>query len=89
MIVSRQDKFKIEDYHVSDDLEAILRKGYFRRILLLCGAFLICVLWIFYLVLCWIMGRHIDVKSVWTMWPLLLFVFSACFTHIILPPFRY
>ena len=34
-------------------------------------------LWLIFLALSWLIGWHIDIKSVWTMWPLLLLFASV------------
>ena len=72
------NKFKIEDFQLSEGLEAILRKGHRWRVWILRGSFLICVLWISYLALCWTMDWQylFNTKSPWSMWPLMLFMYS-------------
>lgn len=70
------NKFKIEEFQLSEELEAILRKGHRWRVWILRGAFLICVLWISYLALCWSMDWQVDIKP-WNLLPLMLFIYSV------------
>ena len=73
------NKFKIEEFQLSEELEAILRKGHCWRVWILRGSFLICVLWISYLALCWTMDWQylFNIKSPWSMWPLMLFLYAV------------
>ena len=71
------NKFKIEEFQLSEELEAILRKGHRWRVWILRGSFLICVLWISYLALCWSMDWQVDIKFPWNLLPLLLLLASA------------
>ena len=82
-----RNKFKIEDFLLSEGLEAILRKGHRWRVLILRGSFLICVLWISYLALCWTMDWQplFNIKSPWSMWPLMLFLCAVDLYAIRLP----
>ena len=73
----KNNKFKIEDFQLSEELEAILRKGHRWRVWILRGSFLICVLWISYLALCWSMDWQVDIKFPWNLLPLLLLLASA------------
>ena len=70
-----RNKFKIEDFQLSEELEAILRKGHRWRLGLVWVIFLTNVLWISYLALCWTMDWQylFNIKSPWSMWPLMLF----------------
>ena len=81
------NNFKIEDFQLSEELEAILRKGHRWRIWILRGSFLICVLWISYLALCWTMDWQylFNIKSQWSMWPLMLFLCAVDLYAIRLP----
>ena len=81
------NKFKIEDFQLSEELEAILRKGHRWRVWILRGSFLICVLWISYLALCWTMDWQylFNIKSPWSMWPLMLFFCAVGLYAIRLP----
>ena len=81
------NKFKIEDFQLSEGLEAILRKGHRWRVWILRGSFLICVLWISYLALCWTMDWQplFNIKSPWSMWPLMLFLYAVGLYAIRLP----
>ena len=74
-----RNKFKIEEFQRSEELEAILRKGHCWRVWILRGSFLICVLWISYLALCLTMDWQypFNIKSPWSMWPLMLFFCAA------------
>ena len=83
-----RNKFKIEEFQLSEELEAILRKGHRWRVWILRGSFLICVLWISYLALCWTMDwQHpFNIKSPWrSMWPLMLFLCAVDLYAIRLP----
>ena len=82
-----RNKFKIEEFQLSEELEAILRKGHRWRVWILRGSFLICVLWISYLALCWTMDWQplFNIKSPWSMWPLMLFLCSVDLYAIRLP----
>ena len=71
-----RNKFKIEEFQLSEELEAILRKGHRWRVWILRGSFLICVLWISYLALCWSMDWQVDIKP-WNLLPLQLLLPSA------------
>ena len=73
----KNNKFKIEDFQLSEELEAVLRKGHRWRVWILRGSFLICVLWISYLALCWTMDWQVDIKYPWNLLPLLLLLPSA------------
>ena len=73
----KNNKFKIEDFQLSEGLEAILRKEHRWRVWILRGSFLICVLWISYLALCWTMDWQVDIKFPWNLLPLLLLLASA------------
>ena len=86
-MVKPRNKFKIEEFQLSEELEAILRKGHRWRVWILRGSFLICVLWISYLALCWTMDWQplFNIKSPWSMWPLMLF-FCAVDLYAIRPP---
>ena len=72
-----RNKFKIEDFQLSEGLEAILRKEHRWRVWILRGSFLICVLWFGYLALCWSMDWQVDIKFPWNLLPLLLLLASA------------
>ena len=76
-MTKQRNDFKLEDFQVSEELEALLRKGHRWRLWLVRGVFLLCVLWLIFLALSWLIGWHIDIKSVWTMWPLLLLFASV------------
>ena len=80
-----RNKFKIEDFQLSEELEAILRKGHRWRVWILRGSFLICVLWFGYLALCWSMDWQVDIKFPWNLLPLLLLLASAGLYAIRLP----
>ena len=82
-----RNKFKIEEFQLSEELEAILRKGHRWRVWILRGSFLICVLWISYLALCWTMDWQplFNIKSPWSMWPLMLFLYAVGLYAIRLP----
>ena len=74
-----RNKFKIEEFQLSEELEATLRKGHRWRLWILRGSFLICILWISYLALCWTMDWQplFNIKSPWSMLPLQLLLPSA------------
>ena len=72
-----RNKFKIEEFQLSEELEAVLRKGHRWRVWILRGSFLICVLWFGYLALCWSMDWQVDIKFPWNLLPLLLLLASA------------
>lgn len=75
-----RNKFKIEDFQLSEELEAVLRKGHRWRLGLVWVIFLTNVLWISYLALCWSMDWQypFNIKSPWrSMWPLMLFIYSV------------
>ena len=72
-----RNKFKIEDFQLSEGLEAILRKEHRWRVWILRGSFLICVLWFGYLALCWSMDWQVDIKYPWNLLPLQLLLPSA------------
>ena len=76
-MTKQRNDFILEDFQVSEELEALLRKGHRWRLWLVRGVFLLCVLWLIFLALSWLIGLHIDIKSVWTMWPLLLLFASV------------
>ena len=73
---NRSKNFKVKEFKISEELEANLRKGNRWRGWILRGSFLICVLWISYLALCWTMDWQylFNIKSPWSMWPLMLFL---------------
>ena len=71
------NKFKIEDFQLSEELEAILRKGHRWRLGLVWVIFLTNVLWFGYLALCWSMDWQVDIKFPWNLLPLLLLLASA------------
>ena len=72
----KNNKFKIEEFQLSDELEAILRKGHRWRLGLVWVIFLTNVLWFGYLALCWSMDWQVDIKS-WNLLPLQLLLPSA------------
>ena len=76
-MTKQRNDFILEDFQVSEELEALLRKGHRWRLWLVRGVFLLCVLWLIFLALSWLIGWHIDIKSVWPMWPLLLLFASV------------
>ena len=83
-----RDKFKIEDFQLSEELEAILRKGHRWRLGLVWVIFLTNVLWFGYLALCWSMDWQpfFNIKSLWSsMWPLMLFLCAVDLYAIRLP----
>ena len=82
-----RNKFKIEEFQLSEELEAVLRKGHPWRVWILRVSFLICVLWISYLALCWTMDWQplFNIKSPWSMWPLMLFICAVDLYAIRLP----
>ena len=71
------NKFKIEDFQLSEELEAILRKGHRWRLGLVWVIFLTNVLWFGYLALCWSMDWQVDIKLPWSLLPLQLLLPSA------------
>ena len=71
-----RNKFKIEDFQLSEELEAVLRKGHRWRLGLVWVIFLTNVLWFGYLALCWSMDWQVDIKS-WNLLPLQLLLPSA------------
>ena len=82
------NKFKIEDFQLSEELEAVLRKGHRWRLGLVWVIFLTNVLWFGYLALCWTMDWQplCNIKSPWSsMWPLMLFLGSVDLYAIRLP----
>ena len=83
----KNNKFKIEEFQLSDELEAILRKGHRWRLGLVWVIFLTNVLWISYLALCWTMDWQylFNIKSPWSMWPLMLFFYAVGLYWIRLP----
>ena len=83
----KNNKFKIEDFQLSEELEAILRKGHRWRLGLVWVIFLTNVLWISYLALCWTMDWQylFNIKSPWSMWPLMLFLYAVGLYWIRLP----
>ena len=81
----KNNKFKIEDFQLSEGLEAVLRKGHRWRVWILRGSFLICVLWISYLALCWSMDWQVDIKFPWNLLLLLLFFCAVSLYAIRLP----
>ena len=70
------NKFKIEDFQLSEELESILRKGHRWRLGLVWVIFLINILWFGYLALCWSMDWQVDIKP-WNLLPLQLLLPSA------------
>ena len=83
-----RNKFKIEDFQLSEELEAVLRKGHRWRLGLVWVIFLTNVLWISYLALCWTMDWQypFNIKSPWrSMWPLMLFFCAVDLYAIRLP----
>ena len=72
----KNNKFKIEDFQLSEELEAILRKGHRWRLGLVWVIFLINILWFGYLALCWSMDWQVDIKP-WNLLPLQLLLPSA------------
>ena len=84
MMKPRND-FKLEDFQLSEELEAILRKGHRWRVWILRGSFLICVLWISYLALCWTMDWQYPFNIRRSMWPLMLFLCAVDLYAIRLP----
>ena len=83
----KNNKFKIEDFQLSEELEAILRKGHRWRLGLVWVIFLTNVLWFGYLALCWTMDWQplFNIKSPWSMWPLMLFFCAVDLYAIRLP----
>ena len=71
------NKFKIEEIQLSEELEAVLRKGHRWRLGLVWVIFLINVLWFGYLALCWSMDWQVDIKFPWNLLPLLLLFASV------------
>ena len=82
-----RNKFKIEEFQLSEELESILRKGHRWRLGLVWVIFLINVLWFGYLALCWTMDWQylFNIKSPWSMWPLMLFLCAVDLYAIRLP----
>ena len=82
-----RNKFKIEEFQLSEELEAILRKGHRWRLGLVWVIFLTNVLWISYLALCWTMDWQplFNLKSPWSMWPLMLLLCAVDLYAIRLP----
>ena len=82
-----RNKFKIEEFQLSEELEAILRKGHRWRLGLVWVIFLTNVLWISYLALCWTMDWQplFNIKSPWSMWPLMLLLCAVDLYAIRLP----
>ena len=82
-----RNKFKIEEFQLSEELEAVLRKGHRWRLGLVWVIFLINVLWFGYLALCWSMDWQplFNIKSPWSMWPLMLFFGAVDLYAIRLP----
>ena len=72
-----RNKFKIEEFQLSEELEAVLCKGQRWRLGLVWVIFLINVLWFGYLALCWSMDWQVDIKFPWNLLPLLLLLASA------------
>ena len=74
-----RNKFKIEEFQLSEELEAVLRKGHHWRLGLVWVVFLINVLWLGYLAFCWSMGWQVDIKYLRNllMLPLMLFIYSS------------
>ena len=70
------NKFKIEDFQLSEELEAVLRKGHRWRLGLVWVIFLTNVLWFGYLALCWSMDWQVDINP-WNLLPLQLLLPSA------------
>ena len=70
------NKFKIEDFQLSEELEAVLRKGHRWRLGLVWVIFLINILWFGYLALCWSMDWQVDINP-WNLLPLQLLLPSA------------
>ena len=84
----KNNKFKIEEFQLSEELEAILRKGHRWRLGLVWVIFLTNVLWFGYLALCWSMDWQypFNIKSPWrSMWPLMLFLCAVDLYAIRLP----
>ena len=82
-----RNKFKIEEFQLSEELEAVLRKGHRWRLGLVWVIFLTNVLWFGYLALCWTMDWQplFNIKSPWSMWPLMLFLCAVDLYAIRLP----
>ena len=72
-----RNKFKIEEFQLSEELEAVLRKGHRWRLGLVWVIFLINILWFGYLALCWSMDWQVDIKYPWNLLPLQLLLPSA------------
>ena len=79
-----RNKFKIEEFQLSEELEAILRKGHRWRLGLVWVIFLTNVLWFGYLALCWSMDWQVDIKP-WNLLPLQLLMPSASLYTIRFP----
>ncbi len=79
------NKFKIEDFQLSEELEAILRKGHRWRLGLVWVIFLTNVLWFGYLALCWSMDWQYPFNIRRSMWPLMLFLCAVDLYAIRLP----
>ena len=71
-----RNKFKIEEFQLSEELEAVLRKGHRWRLGLVWVIFLTNVLWFGYLALCWSMDWQVDIKP-WHLLPLQLLLPAA------------
>ena len=84
-MTKQRNDFKLEDFQVSEELEALLRKGHRWRVWILRGSFLICVLWISYLALCWTMDWQYPFNIRRSMWPLMLFICAVDLYAIRLP----
>ena len=81
----KNNKFKIEDFQLSGELEAVLRKGHRWLLGLVWVIFLINVLWFGYLALCWSMDWQVDIKFPWNLLPLMLFFCAVDLYAIRLP----
>ena len=75
-MTKQRNDFKLEDFQVSEELEALLRKGHRWRLGLVWVIFLTNVLWFGYLALCWSMDWQVDIKP-WNLLPLQLLLPSA------------
>jgi hypothetical protein len=79
------NKFKIEEFQLLEELEAVRRKGHRWRLGLVWVIFLINVLWFGYLALYWSMDWQVDIKFPWNLLPLLLLLASVGLYAIHLP----
>ena len=77
--------FNVKEFQLSEELEAVLRKGHRWLLGLVWVIFLINVLWFGYLALCWSMDWQVDIKFPWNLLPLMLFFCAVDLYAIRLP----